>query len=129
MMGVSPNEKALRKILWFALAGVAVSSIYLEWAPVPGRIMFGGILGGLAGLAYSASKKGAVIGAWIGGVIGAAIVIDGIFHPIIAFGLSFQWYQLLILPFGVVFGIAIGSIIGATMGWFVKAMRRLFHGR
>lgn len=128
-MEVPTREKVLRRIFWFALAGMPVSSIYLEWVPVPGRIILGGVLGGLAGLAFSVSKKGATIGTWIGGLLGGAIILDGIFHPIIAFDLTFHWYQLLMLPFGAAFGCAIGSIIGAIIGWTINALRRVSHER
>lgn len=128
------RKNVLHGIFWFALAGasVAVISLYIGepqpyFVPYCGTI--GGILGGLARLAFSASKKGAVIGAWIGGAIGGIIILDGIFHPIIAFGLTFQWHQLLILPFGIAFGSAIGSTISAAIGWLIKTAWRFFHER
>lgn len=135
-MEVPSNEKTLRRIFWFALAGasLAVASLYVGepyFAPyfVPFCGTFGGILGGLTGLAFPVSKKGAVVGAWIGGLLGVAILLDGIFAPIIAFGLPFHWYQLLILPFGAAFGSAIGSVIGAIIGWTINTLRRISHDR
>lgn len=129
MMKVPIYEKVLSRIFWFALTGVMVISIYLEWMPVPTRIILGGILGGLTGLAFSSSKKGATIGAWIGAAIGAVIMLDGIFTPISAFDLPFYWSELLILPFGIAFGFAIGAIIGAAIGWVTKALRIVLHER
>lgn len=122
-------EKVFRRVFWFALAGVMVISIYLEWMPVPTRIILGGILGGLTGLAFSLSKKGATIGAWIGAAIGAVIMLDGIFTPIIAFDLPFYWSELLILPFGIAFGFAIGAMIGAVIDWVTKVLRSVLHER
>lgn len=133
-MEVPTREKVLRKIFWFALAGASVAVIPLYIGKpqpyfVPHCGTIGGILGGLVGLAFSASKKGAVIGAWIGGAVGGIIILDGIFHPIIAFDLTTQWHQLLILPFGIAFGSAIGSTISAAICWLIKTAWRFFHER
>jgi len=135
-MEVPSNEKTLRRIFWFVLAGasLAVASLYVGepyFAPyfIPFCGTFGGILGGLTGLAFPVSKKGAVIGAWIGGVIGVAFHLDLIFTLINGFGLTFHWHQLLILPFSAAFGSAIGSIIGAIIGWTINALRRVSHER
>lgn len=124
-MEIPTIEKALRRVFWFALTGATVSSIYLEWIPIPGRIIFGGILGGLAGLAFSVSKEGATIGTWIGGTLGVAVFLLGFFIP----GRSVVWIHLWVLPFYFFLGSSVGSIIGAIIGWTINALRRTSHDR
>lgn len=71
------NTGTICGILLFVMAGAAVSSIYLEWPPASHKILSGGILGELTGLAFLASKRGASIGACTGGTTGAAILLAG----------------------------------------------------
>lgn len=116
---VPDNENAFCRIFWFALAGVALSSIYLEWMPVLIRIFFGLMLGGLTGLAFSASRNGAVIGASIGGVVGIVVFLLGFFIP----GRPVIWNHLWVLPFYLFLGLSSGSITGAIIGCMTKERR------
>lgn len=118
-MKVSTNEHTFRRIFWFALAGAALISIYIEWLSVLETIFFGCILGGLTGLAFSASRNGSVIGAWIGGVVGIAVFLIGLIIP----GRPVIWIHLWVLPLYFFLGSSIGSIIGAAIGCITKERR------
>jgi|GEM_PF-2396654 len=129
----NPPPRA-RQIILFALFGAAIGLIwslwnFSEWKTHILTMLQSVFLWTISGYVFSTSKRSATIGAWIGGGIGCAIILDGIFHPIIAFDLTFHWHQLLTLPFGAAFGSAVGSIVGAIIGWAARAVRRGSHGR
>lgn len=130
MMEVPALEKVLRRVFWLALIGATLPVISLNLGETladlaPRCAPIGGILGGLTGLAFSVSEKGATIGAWIGGLLGGDVFLDGLFIP----GLPVVWIYLWLLPLYLFLGSSVGSMVGAIIGWTINALRRRSHER